>query len=51
MPQLGPHLLLSVAWGRGEVTVSKKGLVVWEETGRSLEQVFGQAREREKGVA
>lgn len=28
-----------------------KGLVVWDETGRRVEQVFGQARKGEKGIA
>lgn len=31
--------------------VSLKGLVVRDETGRRVEQVFGQAGEGEKGVA
>lgn len=46
-----PHLLLLLDWGRKKVLMLPyKGLVVWDETGHRVEQVFGQARKGEKGI-
>jgi hypothetical protein len=42
---------LPIDWGKGKVKAFTEGLVVRDETGCCVKQVFGQAGEREKGVA
>lgn len=47
----GSPSIIVLRLGRGELlTLPYKGLVVRDETGRRVEQVFGQARKREKGI-